>query len=471
MMKLLRWINPLANGKRFVLFALIALAIVSMLGMLFQDASAARFTQRSLKIDTSSAGRYTMSFAISGSPAVGAIRINSTGSPLDVRQAELVSQTGETGFTISKQQTMHEVVFTRKAVTAGTQNNTYIFDGIRNNSAGTSHTVTVSIFAANNASGTPIQSFPVVMSQVASTYTIGFGFPGTASVGSVRMEFCDDPVPYLPCTPPVGLNVVNAVLSSQTGETGFSINYQTNNDIMLSRTPAPTGTQQNTYVLDNVQNPTQAETFYIRLTSYASNDPHPELDRSNYIDYGGVVSSTTHNIGLYSQVAPELIFCLSFSIPQFNCSTTAGGNFVDFGELETDQTYATQTQLVARTNIADGYSISVHGAGVTSGNKSIPSLTVPTLSAAGNSQFGINVVANSSPSVGNDQDGPGPTATINSDYAINDHFLFRSGDTIISTNSVSNYKRYTVSYLLNRSPNQLPGIYATTLTYICSGNF
>lgn len=470
-MKVLRWANPLVSGRRFVIFALVLLGIVSLVSMLFQDVSAARFTQRSLKIDTSSAGRYVLSFSIPGGPNVGAIKINTTSTPLDVRQAELVGQSGETGFTITKQQTVNEVIYTRKAVAAGAQTNTYILEGIRNSSALSSFTVTVSLYSSSNASGSPVQSFPVQISQVPSKYSISFAFPGTASVGSIRMEFCDDPVPYLPCNPVPGLDVVSAVLTSQTGETGFGINYQTNNDIMLSRAPSNTGTQLNTYVLDNVQNPTQAGTFYIRLTSYASSNPDPELDRENYIDYGGVVSSTTNNIGLYSQVAPELIFCISLSIPQYNCSNTEGGNFVDLGELDPSQTYATQMQLVARTNLQDGYSISVHGAGVTSGNKNIPSLSVPTLSAAGNSQFGLNLVANNSPSIGNNQDGPGPNASINPDYEITDHFVFRSGDTILSTNNVGDYKRYTVSYMLNRSQNQLPGIYATTLTYVCSGNF
>lgn len=471
-MKILRWVNPFVSGKKFVVFSLCILVVISISTALFDNVSAARFTQRSLSIEnSSSAGRYALSFSLSTSTNVGAIKIDATSTSLDMSETVATDQSGETGFVINQQQTAKEVVLSRKSVVAGTQINNYILDNIRNPSGLTTFSIPVLIYSNSGATGAPTQTVTATMSQISTKYTVGFAFPGTASVGSVRMEFCDDPVPYLPCTPPAGLNVVNAVFTSQTGETGFSINYQTNNDIMLSRTPANTGTQLNTYVLDNIQSPTQPGTFYIRLTSYASNNPDPELDRENYIDYGGVASAMINNIGLQTQVAPELIFCIALDIPQYNCSTTGGGNFVDFGELEPDQTYATQTQLLARTNVPTGYSISIHGAGVTSGNKNIPSLTVPTLSATGNSQFGINLVSNTNPGIGANQDGPGISALINPDYEITDHYVFRSGDILLSTNNVSDFKRYTVTNVLNRSPSQLPGIYATTLTYVCSVNF
>ena len=359
-MNVVRRFNPLVSAKRFVLFALIVLVVISVATMLAKPTYAARFTNRSLKI------------------------------------------------------------------------NSGVIDDV-------------------------------------TTYTVNFGFPSANSIGSVQMEFCDDPVPDEPCTQVPGLDVSGVTLASQSGETGFAITQQTTNKLVLSRTPSVTGLQNNTYVFNNAKNPSVAEiTFYIRLTSYASTNAS-----GSFIDYGGVASVVTRSVNIQTQVPPVLGFCVSLVLQEFDCSSSSivGGNFQDFGELTPDQTYTTQSQIIARTNARDGYAVSVYGIGVTAGNNIIPSLDQPTPNAAGNSQFGINLVANSTPAIGQSQDGPGFDATINPDYAISDKFMYKNGDTLLTVPGVSDFKRYTVSYILNRSPSQAPGKYGVTLTYICTGFF
>ena len=57
-----------------------------------------------------------------------------------------------------------------------------------------------------------------------STYKFSFDIASPDDIGSIRYQFCSDtPLIGTPCTPPTGLDLSAAVLSDQTGETGFSI--------------------------------------------------------------------------------------------------------------------------------------------------------------------------------------------------------------------------------------------------------
>jgi hypothetical protein len=70
-------------------------------------------------------------------------------------------------------------------------------------------------------------------------YRISWRYMSPDPIGSVEMLFCEDPIPYHPCVIPDGLNVAGAVLTHQSGETGFVISQQTQNKIVLSRAAVP----------------------------------------------------------------------------------------------------------------------------------------------------------------------------------------------------------------------------------------
>jgi len=122
------------------------------------------------------------------------------------------------------------------------------------------------------------------------------------------------------------------------------------------------------------------------------------------------------------------------------------------------------------TNALNGYSIDVLGTTMTSGNNIIPPLITPTQSAAGNQQFGINLRANTTPPVGADVQGPG-TAQPTANYNLANKFSFKSGDAIVAAGHSSDWQRFTASYIVNVNAAQPPGVYSTTLTYICSAAF
>lgn len=299
-------------------------------------------------------------------------------------------------------------------------------------------------------------------------YVISLRYTTPASVGSLVMEFCDNPIPSLPCTTPPGLDVSGATLAAQTGETGFSIDAGTHdtNTIILTRTPAVTGVAQASYRFDNIVNPSDDhQDFYVRMTSHTSSDGTGPI-----IDYGSVTNTTTPEVGLFTQVPPILTFCVAEQINDDECTDTEGTS-VDFGELEPTETYSATSEMQAYTNAPFGYSIAVYGTTMTSGIRAIPALEVPTESFQGVGQFGLNLAVNSSPNIGAAPVGPGTNAVLNPIYDQPNKFLLNSGDVLVTSDNVTLTKKFTTAYILNVPADQAPGVYSTTITYVCTGNF
>lgn len=297
-------------------------------------------------------------------------------------------------------------------------------------------------------------------------YQISFTYPTVNTVGSLRLEFCDNPIPDLPCTVPAGLDITNATLVAQSGETGFSITQQTNSVIVLSRTPTTTGAIASSYRFDNMVNPSgETQDFYVRMTDYASSDAS-----GSFIDFGSVTAHLVPPVEIYSQIPPILVFCVAGTINDDDC-TDISGNFADYGELTSSQTHTTSAQMLARTNAQYGYSITVLGRTMTSGIHEIPVLTTPTESFQGVGQFGLNLVANSQPQLGADPVGPGTNAVIATDYAQPNKFVLRDGDTIVTSSGVTPTRKFTTSYIVNVPQGQSPGTYTTTISYLCLAGF
>jgi hypothetical protein len=297
-------------------------------------------------------------------------------------------------------------------------------------------------------------------------YQVTLGYTTQTSVGSLDMQFCIDPIPYDPCVAPTGLDLTNATLSDQAGETGYSLQVLSSNHVLLTRTPSVAGNTLSTYTLDNVVNPTfESHSFAIRLSDYASTDGSGPI-----IDLGSVTTQITEPIIIETQVPPILVFCVAAQV-SLNCDSTSGGNYTDMGTLSPDHTLTATSQMAAGTNASNGYTISVHGTTMVAGTHVIDSLTTPTASAMGNSQFGINLVDNTAPALGADPDGAFTNAVVSANYDQPNLFTYNDGDEVASAPHVSLVRRFTVSYIVNSPPNLRPGVYTTTVTYICAGRF
>ncbi len=299
-------------------------------------------------------------------------------------------------------------------------------------------------------------------------YTIAFRYMSAATVGSVDMLFCIDPIPYHPCVTPPGLDVSNAALTHQTGETGYSISARSNNHLILSRTPAmisSSGTASS-YKLENIKNPTDtSQSFSIRLRSHTTTDA-----TGPQVDFGSIKGQVQSGIVLETQVPPMLVFCLAEEVAD-NCGGTNENYYTDMGELAPNRTLTAQSQMAVGTNASGGFAITANGYPMSAGANVIDSPTVPTESKPGTNQFGINLVANSAPNVGSDPEGTWANAVTSPDYGVPNKYKYVPGDVVAYSPNVSLMKKFTVSYVLNSSVDLRPGVYTTTVTYIASGRF
>lgn len=303
---------------------------------------------------------------------------------------------------------------------------------------------------------------------VVTTYKLSMRYMTPSPVGSVDMLFCVDPIPHHACVAPPGLDVSNAVLSSQLGEAGFSILSQTTNHIVLTRNPVMiTPAQMSSYEFTNITNPDGAdkEAFSIRLRSHASMDA-----TGPQIDWGSVRGQINEGITIETQVPPILDFCLAEVVDNY-CAISNNNYYTDMGQLSEDQTLTAQSQMIVGTNATAGFSITVHGNSMAAGTNIIESLSNPTPSMKGVNQFGINLVANTSPNVGSNPDGAWANAVTTPDYGTPDLFKFVDGDEVAYSPNVSLSKRFTISYIVNASPDLRPGTYTTTITFVASGRF
>jgi hypothetical protein len=299
-----------------------------------------------------------------------------------------------------------------------------------------------------------------------ANYLLSFELSTAGTLGSIIVQFCsNDPVPDDVCTVPAGLDVSSAVLSAQTGPGGFSISPATTpNELVLTRTPANAAIGPASYHFTGVTNPSAAGSYYVRVQTFATSDATGPAS-----DYGGIAFAIVNSLAISAEVPPYLIFCTGVTITGLNCAN-ADGDYIDLGELSSQHASSGSSQMLVATNAVDGYYVSVQGTTMTSGNNIINALSGNDVSRPGVSQFGFNLRANSAPPVGNDPSGPG-LAQPQPDYDQPNSYRFVSGDTIISNSVPDNLREYTASYVVNVSNSQAPGVYVSTLTYICLASF
>lgn len=311
----------------------------------------------------------------------------------------------------------------------------------------------------------------VISSAVPSAVTtedFKFDIPSSTNLGSIVFEYCaNSPSFYSSCTVPVGLDASAAVLTSQTGNIGFSIDTATSsaNKIVLNRAAAAPGIiTANTYSFSNITNPSLASpSIFVKISTYTSTD-----GSGTYNDTGSVAFAIQNIFNVGAFVPPFLNLGVGISVSP-DC-TSIIGNSIDLGVLSTQRANTGQSQFCTATNDPNGYVIFALGNTMTSGNNIIQSLAAPTPSFPGTPQFGINLRANLLPPIGQDPVGVG-TGVPAGNYNIPNRFMFNSGDMIASSPLTTDYNRMTVSYLVNVPANQSPGVYATTITYVATVQF
>lgn len=303
---------------------------------------------------------------------------------------------------------------------------------------------------------------------VVTFHTYTYTLAGGTNVGSIKFEYCSNtPIFGLPCTAPAGMNADTATLSSETGETGFSIDPAgTNaNTIVIKRASASvTLAGQSSYKFDNITNPSASnQSYYVRISTHTSLD-----GTGSATDQGSVVFALVDDLTVSAYVPPYLAFCVGQTLGA-KCSSASGFD-LDMGALNPNAPATQTTQVSGATNNSTGYTVYVLGYTLTAGTNVIPNMAAAAASTVGTSQFGINARANSTPSVGQEP-GPGGTLAPIGAYNTPDTFKYVSGDAIAQSPLPTDFNTLTISYVANTANTQPAGVYTTTLTYVATSTF
>jgi len=296
-----------------------------------------------------------------------------------------------------------------------------------------------------------------------TTHAYAFTLASSTTVGSIKFLYCTTASGT--CTTPAGLTTTSATLTAQTGVTGFSIVATTNGAPYITKTAAAASGAV-TYTLSNITNPSATNTtFFVRISTFASTDT-----TGGTTDTGTVATSTANQITLTASVDETLTFCTGTSGVTSSSCAGATGSSVALGTLTTSSTGSGTSQIGVSTNAGSGYVITVAGNTLTAGANTITALASQTASIQGNSQFGLNLRANTTPSVGSDPAGSG-TASPTSNFNTANQFRFVSGDQLVNNGTADNFRLFTVSYIANIAGATSAGAYTTTLTYVATGTF
>lgn len=154
--------------------------------------------------------------------------------------------------------------------------------------------------------------------------------------------------------------------------------------------------------------------------------------------------------------------------------TDSSASFTDFSPSTT----STATTTFEVTNYTSwGYAVQLIGDSPTNGSHVIHGLTSSQASIPGTEQFGVNVVANTSPiSFGANPDngtspndfGHGEAAT---NYDVPNQFRFVSGETIAQAPKSSGKTTYTASYIINVEALTPGGQYTGKQTLVVTGTY
>jgi len=158
------------------------------------------------------------------------------------------------------------------------------------------------------------------------------------------------------------------------------------------------------------------------------------------------------------------------SDPALAVSVNGTVNFPTFSATTPATTTTTFTVLNYTTY---GYVAQIVGNPPSNGATTLSAMSTTGPSVAGSSQFGINLVANTSPaSVGaNPNNGQFGFGTVAPNYATANSYRYVSGETIAQATKNSGLTTYTITFLVNVPALTPGGVYTSNQTLIVTGTY
>ena len=167
----------------------------------------------------------------------------------------------------------------------------------------------------------------------------------------------------------------------------------------------------------------------------------------------------------------------STTTPDPNLTFVMNSTSANFGTFSPSAASTSSTTFSVTNYTSFGYVVQIAGSPPTYANNSIDPMSATAVSQPGVEQFGINLVANTSPvSFGaNPNNGTAPNdfgfGTAAPNYATPNEFRYVPGETIAQAPKSSGKTDYTISYLVNVASLTAGGTYGTDQTLIVTGTY
>jgi len=314
--------------------------------------------------------------------------------------------------------------------------------------------------AATYTSGSLALSTPAI--STSATYTLTFGGVSLSAIKCIAVQFT---TAIGSTSKPTGMTVTSAALSGTSNYIPTPASWAATNDnvngivdLKFSSGETPASASGRTIVLTTITNgSTPGTTYYAVVSTFNNTDCS-----TSPVDSGNVAYAYSTGVQVTATVNPTLTF-------------TVGSTSCALGTLSSSTTASCSHNIVAGTNAASGYTISyIAGNTLTSAGTGTPTISAiggtATTSSTGSEQFGINLKANATPSVGANPSGGSGAGLTN--YNTADNFAFNTAGANIAQATVpSASTTFTVSYIANITTATEAGAYATTVTYNIVANY
>lgn len=224
------------------------------------------------------------------------------------------------------------------------------------------------------------------------------------------------------------------------------------------------------------------------VTPFVRAQSEVPLQSNNYtfqegsIDAGGMLQSSSANYKVDSSTGSLGVgdaATTNFQVksgapttPDPSLSVSVNTGNPNFGSFSAGGTTTTTANFTVSNYTTHGYAVYVTGDDLTNGTETIPSLSSTGPAQVGTEQWGINLVANTSPLVGSNPDnGQFGFGSVSANYNTANQFRFVSGEQVAQSTRNTGTTNYTISYIVDVAPLTPGGQYTASQAIVVTGTY